>query len=213
MVLIKRKCLETSTRTSITISNLYQEVTPMNKSKILVLILTFLFLFSSSVFGEGKKEYYDNGKFWSKGPLKSETPYNGMGTGWHESGEKKYEVVYKNGKKDGIQSWWYKSGRKMKRVGYKNGHPEGVEMIWYESGQKQYEMHWKNGQKNGVSREWGLIYGELAQYGIGDQSPTHRMEYETHYKNGKENGLRKEWSRDGRLTYKANFVNGAEEIK
>jgi hypothetical protein len=56
----------------------YQEVTPMNKSKILLLSLTFLFLFSSSVFGEGKKEYYDNGKFWSKGPLKSETPYNGL---------------------------------------------------------------------------------------------------------------------------------------
>jgi hypothetical protein len=185
----------------------------MNKSKVLLFSLTFLFLFSSSVFGEGKKEYYDNGKFWSKGPLKSETPYNGLGTGWYESGHKEYEVNYKNGYKDGIQSWWYKSGRKQHRINWKNGNAEGVEMIWYENGKKQYEMHWKNGQKDGVSREWGYVWSEDHITSLLQKSGTYRMEYETHYKNGKENGVRKEWDGDGRLTYEANFVNGSEEIK
>jgi antitoxin component YwqK of YwqJK toxin-antitoxin module len=137
-------------------------------------------------------------------------------TGWYETGEKEYEVNYKNGYKDGIESRWYKSGRKKQRVNWKNGNLEGLEMIWYETGEKSYEMHWKNGRKDGVSRDWDIFYSEasnLASQLGHDVSLTHQIRYETHYKNGKENGLRKEWNRDGRLTYEANFVNGAEEIK
>ena len=52
-----------------------------------LLSLTFLFLFSGSVFGqeEVKKEYYD-------------------------SGELRWETHYKNGKKDGLRTGWYESG-------------------------------------------------------------------------------------------------------
>ena len=64
-----------------------------------LLALTFLFLFSGSVFGqeEVKKEYWDNGK------LKKETYYkneeqDGLGTSWYETGEKRSEVNFKNGK-------------------------------------------------------------------------------------------------------------------
>jgi antitoxin component YwqK of YwqJK toxin-antitoxin module len=183
----------------------------MNKSKILLLSLTFLFLFSGSVFGEGKKEYYDNGKFWSKGPLKSETPYNGMGTGWYETGQKEYEVNYKNGYKDGIESWWYKSGRKQKRIGWKNGNAEGLIVIWFESGQKKFEAHYKNGKQDGIEREWVPYYHKYPQ--LHEGPTTYRKLYETHYKDGLENGVRIEWNNEGRLTFKGNFVNGAEEIK
>ena len=55
-----------------------------------LLALTFLFLFSGSVYGEEevKKEYWDNGK------LKKDTHYKdgkleGLETIWYESGEKK----------------------------------------------------------------------------------------------------------------------------
>ena len=63
-----------------------------------LLVLTFLFLFSGSVYGdeEVKKEYFDNGK------LKTETHY-------------------KNGKKDGVETWWYESGGKSSETHYKNG--------------------------------------------------------------------------------------------
>ena len=65
----------------------------MKKTKPLtfILALTFLFLFSGSVFGqeEVKKEYWENGK------LRSETHY-------------------KNGKKDGLEtSWWDQTGAKL----------------------------------------------------------------------------------------------------
>ena len=62
-----------------------------------------------------KKEYWDNGK------LKSEVPHNGLGTSWYESGEKKKEVHFKNGKLVGLAKGWHKNGKKMSEF-----HSEGV---------------------------------------------------------------------------------------
>ena len=61
-----------------------------NETKLTFLLaLTFLFLFSGSVYGEEPvdKQYWDNGK------LKWETYYNeeqgrGLGVGWFKSGKK-----------------------------------------------------------------------------------------------------------------------------
>jgi hypothetical protein len=54
------------------------------KPLIFLFALSFLFLFSGSVYGqeEVKKEYWNNGK------LKSEKPYNGLATWWYETGGK-----------------------------------------------------------------------------------------------------------------------------
>ena len=76
-----------------------------------LLALTFLFLFSGSVYAkeEVKREY------WGKGKLYKEIHYKngkreGLKTGWYESGEKWYEENYKNGKKEGLENGWYESG-------------------------------------------------------------------------------------------------------
>ena len=83
-----------------------------------LLSLTFLFLFSGSVYGqeEVKKEYWDNGKL-------------------------KAQMHYKNGKKDGIEGGWYESGRKRLRIGWKNGKMEGAKIQWDEYGEKKIEFH------------------------------------------------------------------------
>ena len=73
------------------------------KTKLTFLLsLTFLFLFSGSVYGqeEVKKEYYDSGKLRSV---------------FH----------YKNGKPEGLETWWYESGKKLLETHYKNGKKEG----------------------------------------------------------------------------------------
>ena len=64
-----------------------------------LLSLTFLLLFSGSVYGdkEVKKQYWDNGK------LKSESHYkdrklDGRKTEWYEDGKVKSENLYDNGK-------------------------------------------------------------------------------------------------------------------
>ena len=86
----------------------------MNKQLTLLLSLTFLFLFSGSVYGEElevKKTYWDNGK------LKIETHYkNGkeeeLATHWYWSGNKKSEVLWNNGVKIGLETRLYESGEK-----------------------------------------------------------------------------------------------------
>ena len=69
----------------------------MNKQLTFLLSLTFLFLFTCSVYGEesGVKQYSDNGK------LKWETYYDEeqekvIGVGWYKSGKKVVEVYYIN---------------------------------------------------------------------------------------------------------------------
>ena len=116
-----------------------------------LLSLTFLFLFGGSVYGEEpevKREYYDNGN------LKSEVPYNGIGTSYYETGEKEIETHYKNGKKEGLETTRYKNGRKKYSQRYKNGKLEGMKTEWYGSGKKKSTSHYKNGIENGFRKEW-----------------------------------------------------------
>jgi antitoxin component YwqK of YwqJK toxin-antitoxin module len=87
------------------------------KTKLTFLLaLTFLFLFSGSVYGEEevKKEYWGNGK------LKS-------------------EIHYKNGKQEGPRKEWYESGRKKLLKNYKNGKENGIWKEWGEDGKLTYE--------------------------------------------------------------------------
>jgi len=94
----------------------------MNKPLTYLLSLTFLVLFSGSVYGqeEVKKEYWDNGK------VKSETHYkdgkkDGLQTEWYENGQKSYEANYKKGKEDGIVTSWDREGNITKTEILENG--------------------------------------------------------------------------------------------
>ena len=74
----------------------------MNKKLTYLLALTFLFLFSGSVYGqetEVKRKYHDNGQLWS-------------------------EVHFKDGFREGLLTTWYESGRKESKIHYKNGKKE-----------------------------------------------------------------------------------------
>ena len=97
-----------------------------------LLALTFLFLFSGSVYGdepEVKRKFYDNGKL-------------------------EHEIHYKNGKAEGLATWWYESGEKWFVFHMKNGEENGVYNEWYESGRKKSLKHYKNGIENGIRKEW-----------------------------------------------------------
>jgi antitoxin component YwqK of YwqJK toxin-antitoxin module len=85
----------------------------MKKPLTYILSLTFLFLFSGSVYGKEEVKI----EYWGKGKLYKEIHYNngkreGLKTGWYESGEKWYEEHYKNAKKEGLETARYKNGRK-----------------------------------------------------------------------------------------------------
>ena len=99
-----------------------------------LLSLTFLFLFSGSVYGEEpevKRKFYDNGKL-------------------------EHEIHYKNGKAEGLATWWYESGEKWFVFHMKNGEENGVYKEWYKSGKKKSTIHYKNGIENGFRKEWDI---------------------------------------------------------
>lgn len=72
-----------------------------------------------------------------------ENPYTGKIIAKYENGNKKWEVNYVNGIKEGIQTDWYPYGEKMAEGMYKNGKKSGIWMMWDEDGNKT-EMVYEN---------------------------------------------------------------------
>ena len=88
------------------------------KTKLTFLLaLTFLFLFSSSVYSE---ESDVKKKYWKNGKLKS-------------------EIHYKSRKREGLATWWYRTGEKETETHYKNGKREGLSARWHITGNKKLE--------------------------------------------------------------------------
>ena len=73
-----------------------------------------------------------------------ENPYTGKIIAKYENGEKKWEVNYKDGIKEGIQTDWYPNGEKMLEGMYKNGKKEGTWTMWDKNGKKT-EIVFKEG--------------------------------------------------------------------
>ena len=106
-----------------------------------LLSLTFLFLFSGSVFGQEtkvKREYWDNGK------LKKEEFFKGgidpfHVIKWQKNGKKRSEFFYKDSELDGPYISWHPNGRKASENYFKKDVQIGRKTEWWANGQKYYE--------------------------------------------------------------------------
>jgi len=71
----------------------------------------------------------------------------GKSTTWYESGQKKSEANYKNGKLDGKSTWWNKRGQKIRQKEYKSGKLDGKLIEWFQfNGEIKREENYKNGK-------------------------------------------------------------------
>jgi antitoxin component YwqK of YwqJK toxin-antitoxin module len=122
----------------------------MNKPLTFLLSLTFLFLFSGSVYGEGpevKREYWDNGN------LKKETHYkngkeNGLHAEWRwDNGEKLMEANFKDGDLHGLYKDWHSNGVQANIGQYKEGKEDGLWVLWSKDGSRQSKKIYKNGNE------------------------------------------------------------------
>ena len=84
---------------------------------------------------------------------------NGEWTDWYESGKKKSEEKYYNGKRIGKRITWYENGQKYSESTYKDGVLNGLTTIWYENGKKANETTWMDGEKI-FSKCWDEDGGE-----------------------------------------------------
>ncbi len=73
---------------------------------------------------------------------------------WHENGEKKREVNYKDGKLHGLTTRWHENGQKMYEENFVDGYEHGLATYWYENGSKWIEKNWDNGKRQGKRTEW-----------------------------------------------------------
>mgnify|MGYP001231357275 CR=1 FL=1 len=93
----------------------------------------------------------------------SDTPYTGKSFELYKDGQKRYEVNYKDGKKDGLETNWHQNGQKTIEKNWKDGKPDGVWAIWHKNGEKQEEVNWKDGKI--ISRKYWNSKGEPVDSG------------------------------------------------
>ena len=107
--------------------------------------------------GVNKKELEPRGKFpnfiyFIKG---SDTPYTGKSYGLYLNGQKKGELNYKDGKRDGLRQAWHENGQKSAEGNFKDNKAYGLWVSWHENGQKKKEVNYKDGEEvEGSAKFW-----------------------------------------------------------
>ena len=118
----------------------------MNHVKIIIsFLLIFLILLCSEKEANNDKMQAENEySYIYVGDEKN--PYTGKIVAKYKNGNKKWEVNYENGIKNGIQTDWYPNGEKMMEGLYKNGMKDGIWIMWDENGNK-IENEYKAGKE------------------------------------------------------------------
>ncbi|MBT3506465.1 MAG: hypothetical protein HN473_00975, partial [Methylococcales bacterium] len=120
---------------------------------------------------------------------------------WYNSGEKKAEVNYNNGIKDGIATYWLKNGlfnkielygkgKKYTETNYHKGKKSGLQTVWFSNGKKKKETHYKNGKEEGIARFW---------------YKTGKLKEEKMFRDGYRSGLTIAWDQSGRKNIEKHY--------
>jgi antitoxin component YwqK of YwqJK toxin-antitoxin module len=125
----------------------------------------------------------------------SNDPYTGKYEKNYDSGQKKSEINYKEGKIDGTSTIWYDNGQIKSETNYLDGKEDGLSTEWYVNGQKKYETNYHDGKQDGLFTEW---------YENGQKKS------EANYKEGKKDGLLTRWHGNGQKAIEINYQDGIE---
>ena len=75
-------------------------------------------------------------------------------TEFHDNGQMKSQIGYKNGECEGECLAWYENGQMESQVCYKNGVWEGECLAWYENGQMKQKGTYEHGELVGDDYRW-----------------------------------------------------------
>ena len=116
---------------------------------------------------------------------------------YYESGEKKSERHFKEGKQVGVFITWDLNEQKLSESNYnKYGQLHGLLTEWY---------------KNGLRDLFTCLGIENNMVVQRNGTQTERKNQKNATKDGKENGLWTEWNEEGKKTFQGNFVDGNEQ--
>ena len=100
--------------------------------------------------------FHENGNKKKKIRFKDGKP-NGIAITWNENGQKLRETNFKDGKDDGIVVQWHDNGQKKDEGNYKDGVMDGLWVWWHENGQKKAEGKFKKGRViEGTQNYWDI---------------------------------------------------------
>jgi hypothetical protein len=80
--------------------------------------------------------------------------WHGKATGFHKNGKLRWEVDYRDGKREGEFTSWSEDGVRTGRGTFQRGRPHGKSYEWSRDGRKTSEATYEQGKLNGEARWW-----------------------------------------------------------
>ena len=114
---------------------------------------------------------------------------------YHDNGQLKSEITYKDGKKNGPYTWYWDNGNISDQGAYKDGKLDGPIKVYYYTGELQIEGVLKDRQKVGIVRGY-YKNGQLKSEGT--------------YRNDERNGPLKSYFKNGKLRSDELFKNDVQ---
>ncbi|QQS86972.1 toxin-antitoxin system YwqK family antitoxin [Fusobacterium canifelinum] len=167
----------------------------MKKNFIIYTFIIFL-LTSFTVFGQREVDFEeliyheDTELIYVKG---ENEPFTGIRKDYYEDKSLKFEIPYKNGKKEGKGKEYYPSGKFKSDAFFVDDVLEGKAIGYYENGNLEYEENYKDGKLDGL---------------VKDYFESGKIKAEINYKNGELDGESLNFYKDGSLRSKAVYKNG-----
>ena len=167
----------------------------MKKNFISYIFIVFLFT-SFSIFAEREVDFEelvhheDTELIYVKG---ENEPFTGIRKDYYKDKSLKFEIPYKNGKKEGKGKEYYPSGKFKSDAFFVNDVLEGKAIGYYENGNLEYEENYKDGKLDGLIK----YYFESG-----------KIKTEINYKNNEANGLAKEYYENGQVYIQESYKDG-----
>ncbi len=184
-------------------------------SKIFNLIIISLFF--SFLIGSCSKEI-DKSRLQERSGLafevNSENPYSGKIVSFYNNGQKREEMIYKDGKLNDFCLKWHENGYKEFEGNYIEGNKNGLWITWHNNGQKKNEVNYLNDKMDGKWISWGENgeKNEEGNYKMGKKEGLWAIsEFEITYKNGKKNGTFIQWLDSDRKIMEGKYKDGKED--
>ena len=80
--------------------------------------------------------------------------WHGRAIGFHENGQKAWEVMYREGQREGEFVTWVESGARTSVAQCENGLLHGKYLQWASDGRKVREETYRRGKLDGIARWW-----------------------------------------------------------
>ena len=98
-------------------------------------------------------------RFWENGNKKYEMGYDcgvkeGPRVAWFDDGQPWSTGEFINGKEHGLWSVWYTDGQRAQEFTMVHGAWHGTQTVWYPNGREKMIADWVDGQKQGPLRMW-----------------------------------------------------------